>query len=59
MRSKKPVIYHNDGNVNETFDSISWAEKEYGRMMKDESTDFALLAEEVMGKKKNYDINLS
>lgn len=35
-----------------------WAEKEYDRMMKEESTDFASLAEEVMGKKKNYD-NLS
>ena len=29
------------------------------RMMKDESSDFAALAEEVMGKKRNYDINLS
>ena len=36
-----------------------WAEKEYERMMKEESADFASLAEEVMGKKKNYDINLS
>ena len=36
-----------------------WAEKEYHKMMKDESVDFASLAEEVMGKKKNYDINLS
>ena len=36
-----------------------WAEKEYERMMKDESSDFAALAEEVMGKKRNYDINLS
>ena len=36
-----------------------WSEKEYQRVMKDESTDFAALAEEVMGKKKNYDINLS
>jgi MraZ protein len=36
-----------------------WAEKEYDRMMKDESTDIASLAEEVMGKKKNNDDNLS
>lgn len=30
-----------------------WSEAEYQRMMKDESTDFASLAEEVMGKRKN------
>ena len=36
-----------------------WAEKEYERMMKEESADFASLAEEVMGKKKNYDNNVS
>jgi MraZ protein len=36
-----------------------WSEKEYERMMKDDSSDFAALAEDVMGKKKNYDINLS
>lgn len=36
-----------------------WSEKEYKTMMKDESTDFASLAEEVMGKKNKYDINLS
>ncbi len=36
-----------------------WSEKEYETMMKDESTDFASLAEEVMGKKNKYDINLS
>lgn len=36
-----------------------WAEKEYGQMMKDEASDFAALAEEVMGKKSKYDINLS
>jgi MraZ protein len=32
-----------------------WAEGEYDRMMKDDSADFASLAEEVMGKKKNDD----
>ncbi len=32
-----------------------WAEKEYDRMMKDDTTDFASLAEEVMGKKKTND----
>jgi MraZ protein len=36
-----------------------WAEKEYGRMLKEDSSDFAALAEEVMGKKKNNDIDLS
>ena len=36
-----------------------WSEKDYQRMMKDESNDFAAIAEEVMGKKRNYDINLS
>lgn len=36
-----------------------WAEKEYERMMKEESADFASLAEEVMGKKKNNDNNVS
>jgi MraZ protein len=30
-----------------------WAEKEYNKLMKDDKTDFALLAEEVMGKKMN------
>jgi MraZ protein len=30
-----------------------WAEKEYDRMMKEDTGDFATLAEEVMGKKKN------
>jgi MraZ protein len=36
-----------------------WAEKEYQRMMKDESADFAALAEEVMGKKNNNDGDVS
>jgi MraZ protein len=36
-----------------------WAEKEYERMMKEESSDFATLAEEVMGKKKTNDNELS
>ena len=35
-----------------------WAEKEYDRMLKDDKTDFATLAEEVMGK-KGKDENLS
>lgn len=30
-----------------------WSEAEYQRMMKEESTDFATLAEEVMGKKRS------
>lgn len=43
MRAKKPIIYHNDNNVNETFDSISWAEKEYGqRLVLPKKTDFEL-----------------
>jgi MraZ protein len=36
-----------------------WAESEYTRMMKDESSDFAALAEEVMGKKGNDDSSVS
>ena len=32
-----------------------WSESEYQRMMKDESSDFSRLAEEVMGKKKQSD----
>lgn len=32
-----------------------WSETEYNKMMKDESVDFASLAEEVMGKKENND----
>jgi MraZ protein len=36
-----------------------WAEKEYERMMKDETVDFAALAEEVMGKKAKNDDDLS
>ena len=36
-----------------------WAEKEYERMMKDESSDFATLAEDVMGKKTKNDDNVS
>jgi MraZ protein len=30
-----------------------WSEKEYERMMKEDTADFAQLAEDVMGKKKN------
>lgn len=36
-----------------------WAEAEYERMMKDESSDFASLAEEVMGKRRKNDDDLS
>ena len=36
-----------------------WAENEYERMMKDDSSDFASLAEEVMGKKNNNDNDVS
>jgi MraZ protein len=37
-----------------------WSEAEYERMMKDDSSDFAQLAEDVMGKKsKNNDEDLS
>jgi MraZ protein len=32
-----------------------WSQKEYDRMMKDESLDFSSLAEEVMGKKNGGD----
>jgi MraZ protein len=32
-----------------------WSEKEYARMMKEDSVDFATLAEDVMGKKNNDD----
>lgn len=32
-----------------------WSEAEYNRMMKDDSSDFAQLAEEVMGKKQAQD----
>lgn len=32
-----------------------WSENEYQRMMKDESSDFSQMAEEVMGKKKQSD----
>jgi MraZ protein len=32
-----------------------WSEAEYSRMMKDDSSDFAQLAEEVMGKKSTAD----
>jgi len=35
-----------------------WSEKEYNRMLKDDKTDFATLAEEVMGKKgKNENLS--
>ncbi|HNQ60775.1 MAG TPA: division/cell wall cluster transcriptional repressor MraZ [Bacteroidia bacterium] len=36
-----------------------WAESEYERMMKDESSDFATLAEEVMGKRRKDDDDVS
>ncbi len=36
-----------------------WSEADYERMMKDESSDFATLAEEVMGKHKNDDDDIS
>lgn len=36
-----------------------WAEAEYERMMKDESSDFAQLAEDVMGKKRHDDNDVS
>ena len=36
-----------------------WSESEYERMMKDESSDFASLAEEVMGKRRKDDDDLS
>jgi MraZ protein len=36
-----------------------WAEAEYERMMKDESSDFAQLAEDVMGKKRRDDDDVS
>lgn len=34
-----------------------WSAKEYDRQMKDESSDFAALAEEVMGKKNKNDLS--
>ena len=36
-----------------------WSEKEYERILKDDTSDFATLAEEVMGKKTKNDNDLS
>lgn len=36
-----------------------WSEKEYERILKDDTSDFAALAEEVMGKKAKNDNDLS
>jgi len=51
---EKDIVLYAFGNRIEI-----WSQKEYDRMMKDETTDFAALAEEVMGKKVNDDGNLS